>query len=89
MAYNSDNICFAHEFAIWTRLGGDSLSLLHLVSLGMLEGRGPESLANLPPISKAGISVTTGTSAVAVARTSTLGLPAAGLPHSMVFGFQG
>lgn len=35
VAYNNDNICFAHKFENWTGLGGDSLSLLHLVSLGI------------------------------------------------------
>ena len=34
--YNND-ICFAHEFVIWTGLGRDSLFLLHLVSPGVAQ----------------------------------------------------
>lgn len=36
VAYNNDNICFAHKFENWTGLGADSLSLLHLVSPGIV-----------------------------------------------------
>lgn len=53
-AYNNDNICFAHKFAIWIGLCG-SLSVFHWCPLGWLEDWGLESLANSPTIAKTGV----------------------------------
>ena len=67
LAHNSDNIHF--ELAVWTGLSGDSLFLLHVVSPGMAWRPRATVVGQLTLLCSRLAS--TGTSAVAVARTST------------------